>query len=183
MELTTRIEQKASDATKLEAFSYVDLYGIKEGVAKLLEFIGKDCIFDEYTRHDISHINKLLEIVEWIIPATTFSKLTMADCLMLTLAVYFHDLGVVVTREEYERRHESRFPEFKKTVFDGDQGKDYNEKVAKMPEGEAARFLYQEFVRRHHAERIRRRISGKSKGDLGIADRVISEVHQLLKRA
>jgi molecular chaperone HtpG len=121
--------------------------------------------------------------MEWIIPATTFSKLAMADCLMLTLAVYFHDLGMVVTREEYERRQESSFPEFKKTVFDGYQGKDYHEKVAKMPEGKAERFLYQAFVRQHHAERIRQRISGKSKGDLGIADRVISEVHQLLKRA
>jgi hypothetical protein len=93
LELTTRIEQRASDATKLEAFSYVKLYGIKECVAKLLEFIGKDRIFDEYTRDDISHIYKLLEIMEWIIPATTFSKLTLADCLILTLAVYFHDPG------------------------------------------------------------------------------------------
>jgi molecular chaperone HtpG len=101
--------------------------------------------------------------------------------LILTLAVYFHDLGMVVKREEYERRHESSFPEFKKTVFDGDQGKDYHEKVAKMPEGEAERFLYQEFVRQHHPERIRQWISGKSKGYLGIADRVISEVDQLLK--
>lgn len=181
MELTTRIEPRASDAGKLEAFSYVNLYGIKEGVAKPLEFIGKDRIFDEYTRRDISHINKLSEIMEWIIPATAVSKLTMADCLMLTLAVYFHDLGMVVTPEEYERRHESSFPEFKKTVFEGDQGKDYHEKVAKMRKGEAERFLYQEFVRQHHAERIRQWISGKSKGDLGIADRVISEVGQLLK--
>jgi len=88
---------------------------------------------------------------------------------------------MVVTSEEYERRHESSFPEFKRTVFDGDQGKDYHEKVAKMPDGEAERFLYQGFVRQHHAERIRQWISGKSKGDLGIADRVISEVDQVLK--
>ena len=82
---------------------------------------------------------------------------------MTTLAVYFHDLGMVVTRDEFERRYESGFTEFKeKELFAGDEGKDYREKTRRMPSTEAERFLYQEFVRHHHAQRIRAWVTGKN---------------------
>ena len=42
--------------------------------------------------HSIAHIDEMLKIVEWLIPETTKEKMTYAEWLMLTLAIYFHDL-------------------------------------------------------------------------------------------
>src|SRR5437867_11028656 len=101
-------------------------------------------------------------MLEWLVPPATLRRMTVADCLMTTLAVYFHDLGMVVTRDEFARRYESGMTEFKeKAPFAGDEGKDYREKTRRMPSTEAERFLYQEVVRRHHAQRIRAWVTGK----------------------
>jgi len=180
MEFNSIFEKRASEAPKLEAFSQLSLHGIRQGVTKLLELIGTEGIFREYTRHEISHVDRLLEMLAWIVPPATLSRMTVADYLMTTLAVYFHDLGMLVTRDEFEQRDKSKFPEFKSTIFDGDEGKNYRDKVNKMPTDEAERFLYQEFVRQNHAERIRLWVTGKSHKDLGLADRVVKEVNGLL---
>ena len=42
-----------------------------------------------------------------------------AEWLMLTLAVYFHDLGMVVTKDEYEKRETSSFKNYKNEVLSG----------------------------------------------------------------
>jgi molecular chaperone HtpG len=181
LEFTTVIEKKASGAPSLEAFSRSSLYAIKDSVAKLLETIGREGIFREYTRHDISHIDKLLEICAWLVPPSTIDRMTTADCLMTTLAIYLHDLGMVVTRDEFDRRHESGFVDFKENVlFGGDEGKDYQDKVRRMSRDEADRFLYQEFVRHTHAQRIRAWVMGKNPKHLGIADQVVKELDGLL---
>lgn len=181
MEFVSQIEKRASEAPQYEAFNRASLHGIKDAVAKLLELIGRDGVFREYTRHDISHINRLLEMLDWIVPPTTLSRLSVADCLMTTLAVYFHDLGMLVTRDEFDRRGESGFPEFKeKVLFAGPEGKDYENKVRKLPPEEAERFLYQEFVRTNHAERVRAWIVGKTATHLGVAARVVEELNTLL---
>ncbi|MGD0638852.1 MAG: ATP-binding protein, partial [Nitrososphaerales archaeon] len=150
-------------------------------VARILEIIGRDGIFAEYTRHDISHINKLLEMLDWLVPPATLHKMTTGDCLMVTLAIYFHDLGMAVTRDEFDRRNESAFPEFReKVLFGGSEGADYREKASRMTTDQAERFLYQEFVREHHAERIRAWVVGKAPKRLGAADKVAQELEKLL---
>jgi molecular chaperone HtpG len=179
MEFQTVLEKRANEASSLEAFSRLSLYGIRETVATLLGLIGREGIFQEYTRHDISHIDRLLQMLEWIIPSNTLPKMTVADCLMITLAVYLHDLGMLVTRDEFERRDESSFPEFKIGILGSDEGKDYLDKVNKMPPDRAERFLYQEFVRRNHAERIKCWVTGKEQKHLGAAERVVAELDKL----
>jgi molecular chaperone HtpG len=182
LEFTTVIEKKASGAPSLEAFSRSSLYAIKDSVAKLLETIGREGIFREYTRHDISHIDKLLEVCGWLVPPGTINRMTTADCLMTTLAIYFHDLGMVVTRDEFDRRNESGFIDFKEMVlFGGDEGKDYKNKTERMSHDEAERFLYQEFVRDTHAQRIRAWVVGKNPKHLGAADQVVKELDKLLE--
>jgi molecular chaperone HtpG len=180
VEFKSTLEKRASQASSLEAFNWLNLHGIRAAVAELLNLIGRDGIFREYTRHDITHIDRLLEMLEWIIPPATLLQMTSADCLMTTLAVYLHDLGMLVTRDEFDRREESSFPKFKQEVFEGNDGKDYREKVSKMGSDESERFLYQEFVRKHHAERIRWWVAGKKKPELGVADRVTDEVDKVL---
>lgn len=44
---------------------------IKKQVEKLLSHIGDYGFFIEYTKHDISHIEEMLKIVEWLIPGQT----------------------------------------------------------------------------------------------------------------
>ena len=86
------------------------------------------------------------------------------DWLLIVLSIYFHDLGMLVTKKEFEMRGQSRFAEYCENVlFSGDNGKDYRAKVQeRFPEQDKAdRFLYQEFVRNKHAERIRAWIDEK----------------------
>jgi molecular chaperone HtpG len=181
MEFKSTLETRANQASPLEGFRRPNLYGIRDAVSELVSLIGRDGIFREYARHDMSHIDRLLEMLEWIIPRTTLSHMTVVDCLITTLAVYLHDLGTLVTRDEFNRRGESGFPSFKHSVVDGSHSKDYKEKVSKMEAGEGERFLYQEFVRQRHGERIRAWVTGKSRSELGVANEVATEVGKILE--
>ncbi|MDT4328934.1 hypothetical protein RPD76_03400 [Methylomonas sp. MV1] len=97
IELTTTPEQYAQKAEKLAAFGGLNLLHIKRSVALLLGQIGKEGIFDQYTKHDISHIDEMLKNLDWIIPEHTKKVMSDADWLMIVLAVYFHDMGMLVT--------------------------------------------------------------------------------------
>jgi molecular chaperone HtpG len=182
MALHSLIENKAGEAPSLPAFSNFSIHAVKELVTRLLELIGKDGIFNEYTRHDITHVDRLLGFVDWLVPSTTLPRLTVADCLLTTLAVYFHDLGMVVTRAEFDQREKSDFPKFRDKVLSatGIEG-DYRDKIRRMPAEEADRFLYQEFVRENHAERVKNWIVGKPASNLGISDRLVTELNGVLE--
>lgn len=181
VELNTKAEQKAKEAENIEEFSSLNLKGLKSEVENLLNLIGSNGIFDEYTRHDIEHINGMLENLEWIIPPETQEKMTAADWLMTVTSIYFHDLGLLVTREEFEDRAESNFESFKeKTLYEGDEGEDYKTRVEEIPSGQQERFLYQEFVRSNHAQRIRDWINGEIDSDRGGSEQVVEEIGRLL---
>lgn len=179
--LETEAEKRAQKAEELPAFSGIKLLHIKRQVATLLGLVGRDGIFDEYTKHDISHIDEMLKILDWLIPEDTKNIMSPADWLITVLAIYFHDLGMLVTRDEYGQRNSSGFIEYRdKELFAGDSGADYRAKVEQLSPDEAERFLYQEFVRGHHAERIRNWIMGRAPEHLGITPDSMSEVEALL---
>src|ERR1043166_7907570 len=146
--LSSNAEMAAIRAEDLSAFSGIKLLKVKQDLALLLELIGREQIFAEYTRHDISHIDRMLEMLDWLIPQPTNLILTPGDWLMIVLAIYFHDLGMLATRNEYESRYSSGFPAFRDNVlFVGEKGADYKAKVSEMGDDAGERFLYQEFVR------------------------------------
>jgi molecular chaperone HtpG len=175
-------EQQAKAAEEFSVFHGLNLIHIRRQVTHLLSMVGRDGIFDEYTHHDISHIDKMLENLDWIIPEETKSIMSPADWLMTVLAIYFHDLGMLVTRREYDRRDQSDFPRFKEEIlFAEPSGKDYREKVRKLPPDRAERFLYQEFVRSKHAERIRKWVTGKGADALGVNPELIEAIDKLLE--
>jgi hypothetical protein len=154
--LTSNAEKQAEKIEALGAFSGLKLLHIKKELVKILALIGRDGIFDEYTKHDISHIDSVLKSLDWIIPYKTKELMTPADWLMLTLSIYFHDLGMLVTKNEFKNRYNSEFPTFKADVEEGLLGPDYKEKILAIKiDEERERFLYQEYVRRTHAERIK----------------------------
>ncbi len=181
VELNTTAEQRAKEAEDIDEFSSLNLKGLKLEVEKLLDLIGSNGVFDEYTKHDIDHINGMLENLEWIIPEETQEKMTATDWLMTVLSIYFHDLGLLVTREEFEDRGESNFESFKeKTLYEGDEGEDYRKRIEGIGSDQQERFLYQEFVRSNHAQRIRDWINGEIDDDMGGSEQVVEEIEQLL---
>jgi hypothetical protein len=179
--LETEAEKRAQKAEELPAFSGIKLLHIKRQVDELLGLIGRNGIFDEYTKHDISHIDEMLEILDWLIPKETKDIMSPADWLITVLAINFHDLGMLVTREEYEQRNLSGFIEYRdKVLFADDSGADYRAKVEQLPPDKAERFLYQEFVRENHAKRISNWIMGRAPDHLGITPDSMLEVEALL---
>jgi molecular chaperone HtpG len=175
-------ERQAQRAETLEAFGGLNILHIKRQVADLLREIGGGGIFDEYTRHDLQHVDAMLKMLEWLVPNSTKERMTPADWLMLVLAIYFHDMGMLVTKEEYKNRNRSGFPGFRDNVLfsNDDEGRDYADKVSRLSAEDANRFLYQEFVRANHAARIRAWIDGVGTSQLGVSDRVVSEIEKLL---
>jgi molecular chaperone HtpG len=184
IELTTLPERNAQKAEKLAAFGSLNLLHIKKSVASLLGLIGREAIFDQYTKHDITHIDEMLRNLEWIIPDSSKPAMSDSDWLMIVLAVYFHDMGMLVTKAEFEARATagSGFPAFcEQVLFGGANGPDYKAKVEQLSGEEKDRFLYQEFVRHKHAERIRAWIMGQAKEQLGLAQTAVTEVSKLLE--
>ena len=181
IQLTSNAEQLAEKAENLKAFSGLKLLHVKKQVAHILAQIGREGIFDEYTKHDISHIDYMLDSLDWIIPKDTQEKLTPANWLMLTLAIYFHDLGMLVTKDEFINRAKSTFPSFKQSILDGMYGLDYKDKILnKGSEEEQDRFIYQELVRKTHAERIKFWILDESNPHFHQDLQIVAEIKKLI---
>lgn len=177
----TEAERRAESAESLSAFSGLKLLHVKRQLQILLSLIGRNGVFDEYTLHDVSHINAMLTSLDWIIPDGTKAIMTAADWLISVLGVYFHDLGMLVTREEFEQRGSSDFPGFvDQILYAGDRGTDYRAHLGQLLPERRERFLYQEFVRYHHAERIKWWVMGQAPLHLGSTHAAMHEVDSLL---
>lgn len=95
-------EIEAEKAENLGFCRGIKLLHVKNKVAELLSMIGRNNFFQEYTIHDIRHVDEMLKITEWLIPERTKKVMSQAEWMMLTLAIYLHDLGMIVTKKEYE---------------------------------------------------------------------------------
>jgi len=153
--LVSKAEQLAKKAENYPSiFGGINLTNIRENVNEILKLIGRDGIFREYTLHDANHIDAMLALAEKLIPTDTAAKMKTADWFMIVLSCYFHDLGMLVTKGEYDNRYNGTgFPSFKASLLNGDTGKDYEEALSILIEEEREEFMYQEFVRANHAKR------------------------------
>ncbi|MFG2812677.1 ATP-binding protein [Streptomyces sp. NPDC048410] len=183
--LPSSAEQLAAEACKLNAFDGINLLSVRRDVKELLGAIGTGEIFDEYTRHDITHIDAMLEMLDWVIPDRTKQGMTPGDWLLVVLSIYFHDLGMIVTKEEYENRDITQFSQFKSEVLltEDDNGRDYRERIKEIERRnvEIDKFLYQEFVRHYHALRVKNWITGSRTTDFGDSSKVQDEVERILR--
>ncbi len=169
MEKLTAAENRALAATKLASFP-IQLHEVRRTVKAILDLFGRNNFFAEYTVHDFSHVEAMLDDLEWIIPESTKKAMSPADWLLIVLSIYFHDLGLVVTEAEFTNRDKAAFQAFCDNVlFAKDDGKDYKIKVEALGADQAERFFYQEFVRFNHAKRVRAWIEGTASDDLGYA--------------
>ncbi|WBB98011.1 ATP-binding protein [Solwaraspora sp. WMMA2059] len=175
-------ENRAAKASDLTAFRGFSLDLTREKVDEALQHFGRLGIFSEYTKHDISHVDGMLEICDWLVPTHTVEIMTPADWLMIVLSTYFHDFGLLVTAEEYERRGQSGFYNYVEGLkaAQDDPSKDYLAKLEALDPEERERFHYQEFVRANHATRIKTWISGSPSAQLGFDQNLVNALNDLL---
>ena len=140
--METKAEQHALEAQQLPSFKSLSLPDIKEKVEQMLGLIGRSGIFSSYTDHSIKHINAMLKMLEWLIPPSTQAIMKPTEWLILVLAIYLHDLGMLVTEKEYRDRKENA--EYVKW-FDGlgkdTPGKEYLARTRRMNKEEKERFF------------------------------------------
>jgi hypothetical protein len=186
----SRLEAKALESTDRHVYAGFNLPAAKAQLTQMLDQIGRTQQFSTYTVHDIAHIDHLLKTADWIIPSATLNKLTVGDALIMTLAIYVHDLGMLVTREEFEDRSSTEFPAFKKMILDqkNEHGREFAARLEKFRETDRENFLYEEFVRSHHAERIEAWVAktgdvrwGKSSVAADIVDQIFSPLPALVR--
>jgi len=148
----------------------------------LLAAIGNTAEFSTYTKHDITHIDSLLETADWLIPEETWGVLTVADALVITLSIYVHDLGMLVTKEEFDARSQSEFPAFRDGMLadESARGVDLKDRLNAFDSEDQEHFLYEEFVRTHHAERIESWINDTGYERFGVAKTTVNLVQEVL---
>lgn len=183
VELTTSAEQRAAAAQQIDGFREFSLAGTKNSVAEILNMIGRvNGIFSTYTLHDISHINAMLKMLDWLVPPTTRDKMSCVDWLLSTLAIYFHDLGMAVAQQEFNDRNENpAFQSFVDRLQSDPDATDFRRRVDALPNEKIDQFYFQEFIRSTHASRIRNWISGRNTERWGSGIRpVVSALHECL---
>lgn len=159
MNILSNAEKHANKACDLEAFKSIKLDALKDKVTHILSHIGDGGIFDQYTKHDISHINKMLESLDNIIPLETQDKMTGADWMLIVVSTYFHDLGMLVTNDEYQHRNDSsEYKSFYKKYIETEENV---VSLSSLTTEAQERFVYQEFVRHHHGDRVASWIRGE----------------------
>src|SRR4051812_4100735 len=104
-------ERSAEEATKLPAFP-INLLDLRRNVDLILGEFRRHGFFEEYTVHDFSHCLEMIKLLDWLVPAETKRSMSSADWLMIVLACYFHDMGLLVTRDEFDARAKTDFLRF-----------------------------------------------------------------------
>ncbi len=161
--LNSMAEKKAQECLSFSFCKTLNLQNIKDTLASMLNHIGDNGMFAEYTMHDISHVNGMLSLLDKIIPDTTKYIMTPADWLMTVLAIYFHDLGMHIPQGEYDNRDkDSDYLATKEKML---KKSDIMEYVKSLSGDAGEKFLYQEYVRRNHGRRINEWISNCNKYD------------------
>ncbi|ENU4084552.1 ATP-binding protein [Enterobacter asburiae] len=165
MEELSKIEQRANLATKLAAFP-INLYEIRSQLKLLLGEVQRYGFFNEYTNHNFEHVQSMLEMAEWIIPDQAKDKLQPADYLLLTLSIYFHDLGLLISQNEFNNRGKNTaYQRYIREQSENTQDQDYNAKLLSLSPEMRERINYQEFVRFTHGTRVKEWILGKDRSD------------------
>lgn len=181
--LKSKTEQHAETAQQLPAFAGINLRNIRNQISEALTNFGKFGLLDEYTKHDITHLDAMLAMYDWMIPATTRESMTPADWLLVTLSTYLHDFGLLVTRDEFDQRDSvAEFKTYRRRIIENDDPavRDYSAQLELIDPNDADRFLYQEFARHYHAQRIRGWLQDTPDGSWGVDTRVAESVRKLL---
>ncbi|MHA1381076.1 MAG: HD domain-containing protein [Candidatus Helarchaeota archaeon] len=92
------LESKDSEIAKKVIGNLTDI--CKEASERMK--VARD-IFQEYTLHDEIHLINVTNIMGKIIPEKVIKNLNPIEIFILILSAYFHDQGMVVDNEEYQK--------------------------------------------------------------------------------
>ena len=73
--------------------------------------------FPEYTNHGIGHIERILEIVDKLIPETNYGSLTYQDVGVIIIAVVLHDIGMQTSITLFEEMINGKYDGVRKSEF------------------------------------------------------------------
>ena len=154
-----------------------NLTRVREKRKNIIE-LGEKGGFEKNTGHIIiPKLEEMVGIKEWLNPDETKKEMTSAEWLMLTLAVYFHDLGMVVTKDEYENERPHLFKNYKMKSFLEWK----NQSMLNLLKNKTNIFLYQEFVRRKSCKKNKTMDRRKFETDLGDASTIKEIIEDILK--
>lgn len=71
-------ERRAIAAEGLPAFSRFKLLHLKTQINEILTQFGRSGLFEEYTKHDLTHLRAMLNIYDWLIPEETKDAISPA---------------------------------------------------------------------------------------------------------
>lgn len=83
----------------------------------------------------------MLKLLDYIIPEKTRLVMTPTDWMMIVLSFYFHDLGMLITQNEFDNRDKDyRFKTYRSSKIDPS-------KYSKLSEEKREKYIYQDYVR------------------------------------
>ena len=174
-------ELRASESQNFEPFQNFSISKFRSDLDPLLGLISTRGPFGGYTIHDIRHIDKLLGSLEWLIHEETKRHMTPTDWLMIVLSCYLHDFGMVVADDELEHINQSGIEEFvEEIIANNEEGSDFYERLSAFSPEDKQQFLYEEFVRYYHAERIYYWIKGECHPKFPNASKIKDALSDLL---
>ncbi|AMM84225.1 hypothetical protein AZF01_07525 [Martelella sp. AD-3] len=172
----THVYQRALNATTVKPYSALKLEHVVDTIGQALKHVHGQGFFIEYTRHGPEHTAELVNSLDWIIEDNQKSNLRDADYLFLLLACLLHDLGMLTTQEEFQKRDLKSLAHFEGSLSTFDRGREFLAAIPpKYPYREE--LIFEEFIRNHHAARIRSALLRDNASDIGD----VSKIADLLK--
>jgi molecular chaperone HtpG len=178
----SELEERANTAARLDAFP-VNLNKIRETVSSLLKEVGKYGFFEEYTDHSFDHVSAMISTASWIIPEQTKKRLSPGDCLFIVLCIYLHDIGLLISRKEFgDRDKNADYQKFRNNPpIPADRYREFIARLDQLPQEQADKVLYQEYVRHSHGVRVRSWIEGVPLDNGGSTKQIMAIIGDLLK--
>lgn len=161
----------------VEAEKYLQQWHVaKTHVPQLLNTISH--YFPHYSLHDSTHSETILNNIELIMGAEVIEKLSTVDLWLLLSASYYHDLGMVITRDDKldclkegsafidyvrSKQNDETSPMHNYALcFEIKDDKLFHKNNEITPENiDAQKFLFADFIRREHADRATARIQNE----------------------
>lgn len=183
-----------------EAGKYLQQWHVaKTHVPQLLNTISH--YFPHYSLHDSTHSETILNNIELIMGAEVIDKLSIVDLWLLLSASYYHDLGMVITRDDKleclkegsafinyvrSKQNDETSPMHNYALcFEIKDNKLFHKNNEITPENiDAQKFLFADYIRQEHADRATARIQHEGSMHLpgsSIPERIIRILGNICK--
>lgn len=167
----TYVYERALAATGCKPYTSIKLDHLVDTIGQALGHVHGQGFFKDYTRHGAEHSAELVRSLDWIVDEGQRQKLRDADYLFLLLSCLVHDLGMITTQDEFLKRDAKTMAAFEDDLRKSERGREF---LASIRSGYKYRdeLIFEEFVRHHHAARIRSALLQDGEKGLGDVSRI-----------